>query len=68
MSGSFAIFSAASVLIDLGFEAIRQPWRCAFVRHVASRAGHSSASAIAAMRAVPRPSAMVFTNPSGIRA
>jgi hypothetical protein len=59
---------APALLVDVGLEAFRQPRRGLFVRHVAGRAGHSSAAAIAAVRAIPRPSGMVLTNPSGIRA
>jgi hypothetical protein len=59
---------APALLVDVGLEAIRQPRRGAVIRHIAGRAGHPGAAAIAAVRAIPRPSGMVLTNPSGIRA
>jgi hypothetical protein len=56
-----------TVLVDLGFKPFRHPRHGALISHVADQAGHASAAAIAAVRAFPRPSWMVLTNPSGVR-
>jgi len=56
-----------AVLVDLGLEAVRQPRRGAFVRHVADLAGHAGTAAIAAVRTFPGTSRVVFADPSGVR-
>jgi hypothetical protein len=57
---------APALLVELGSKAFRWP-RCGFfVAHVARRARHPSAPAIAAVRALPRPSRVVLANPAGV--
>jgi hypothetical protein len=60
-------FQFRQPFIDLGFKAIWHLRRCAFVRDIAGRAGHSGAAAIAGVRPFPRPSGMVLTDPSDVR-
>jgi hypothetical protein len=57
-----------SVLIEGGFEAGRKPRRSIFVGKITSRARHSSAAAIASVRAFPRAPWMVLAHPLGVRA
>jgi hypothetical protein len=66
--GGGGALMAPALLVDVGLRSLRHPGRSTFVDHVAGRARHTGATAIAAVRAFPGPSGMVFTDPAGIRA
>jgi hypothetical protein len=58
---------APAVFVDASLEAPRRPRR-AFLRKIASRAGHTGAAAVAGVWPFPRPPGVIFTDPAGISA
>ena len=58
----------ATLFVEFGLEALRQPGHFAFLRNVAPRTGRAGGTAGAGMLAFPWPSRMAFTHPAAVLA